>query len=446
MGGPVRVNGREVVTSKSGGVSFACGDVCIVPDGGGPIPFVNVAVSADAANTARSIRVNGVPVVLARSTFARSTGDEPGEDGGVVSHTNRGAAQFANYSFDVRIEGQNVPRAFDPMLHNLDDLGVPNAFSPAELQAVGALDPEKEIICQAMCECNALGLRGRCLMEKLATPVGLLLPARDIDPIKPKGKRMFVRYWDPHVPPGFYVEPAYDMKPPPPRPMLGEVKSATMKDAQGNPLPLPGGDWPPIKDSRRPDVVVPIDPTKPLGPGNVKRVFDVKFPGDTERRGQRRAYNEIGAPNCKAEFIYLKDCGCEGRRKSKDDDVPKQIEVPRITDGPQEQPKNQDTPDPRNQEPDPKEEPEPLPDPELPPPPVPIPDPNEEPEPIPLPRPKPKEEPAPADLPLAAKVGIVLALAAAGASVAGLPGAAVGAAAGVVVVIGGGKKDDGPTA
>lgn len=448
MGGPVRVNGREVVTSKSGGVSFACGDVCIVPDGGGPTPFVNVAFSADAANTARTVRVNGVPVVLARSTFARSTGDEPGEDGGVVSGTNCGAAQFVNYSFDVRIESQSVPRAFDPMVHNLDAAGVPNAFSPAELQMVGPVDPEKDIICAAICFCAAGVRRDECVdcfQRLLADPVTLLIPG-SWHPDKKPGQKTQVRYWDPHVPPGFYIEPAYEMKPPPPHPMLGDVKSATMKDAKGNPLPLPAGDRPWLERSRRPDVVVPIDPTKPPGPGNIKRVFDVKFPGDTRKNYQQRDYSKIGAPNCELEFVGPEDCDCMGRHKPKKKYLPKEIQVPRITDGPQEQPKSPDQPQPKNQEPDPKEEPEPLPDPELPPPPGPVPDPNEEPEPSPLPRPKPKEEPAPADLPLAAKVGIVLALAAAGASVAGLPGAAVGAAAGVVVVIGGGKKDDGPTA
>ncbi len=194
------------------------------------------------------MRVNGVPVVLARSTFARSTGDEPGEDGGVVSGTNCGAAQFVNYSFDVRIESQPVPRAFDPMVHNLDPAGVPNAFSPAELQMVGPVDPEKDIICAAICFCAAGVRRDECVdcFQKIACRAGdVLLIARDIDPDEPKpGQKIFVRYWDPHVPPGFYIEPAYEMKPPPPHPMLGDVKSATMKDARGNPLPLPAGDRP----------------------------------------------------------------------------------------------------------------------------------------------------------------------------------------------------------
>jgi hypothetical protein len=150
MGGPVRINSREVVTSKSGGISFAFGDVCTVPEGCVPIPFVNVAVSADATGTSCTVRVNGVPVMLAGSTFGRSTGDEAGAGGGILSGTTQGAAIFSNYSYDVRIEGQNVPRAYDPMLHNLAAAGLPNAASPAELQPAGAVDPDIEAVCLAM--------------------------------------------------------------------------------------------------------------------------------------------------------------------------------------------------------------------------------------------------------------------------------------------------------
>jgi len=48
-----------------------------------------------------------------------STGDEAGSaGGGVASSKIKGKAEFVNYSFDVKIEGKNVPRALDLMLHN----------------------------------------------------------------------------------------------------------------------------------------------------------------------------------------------------------------------------------------------------------------------------------------------------------------------------------------
>jgi hypothetical protein len=395
MSGPVRINGRDVVTSKSGGVSFAFGDVCKVPDGGGPIPFVNVAVSADAANTARAVRAGGVPVMLARSTFARSTGDEPGKDGGVVSGTTQGAAVFSNYSYDVRIEGQPVPRAFDPMLHNLDPSGIPNAASPAELQAVGSADPELDMICVYICAAAKQGCKMDCFRPMLATPIQDWIPSTHIDPDSPPGRKSLVRYWDPIIPPGWYVEPVYDMGPPP-TPMLGDVKSATMRDASGEPLPLPGGDRPVIPGSRRPDVVVPLDPTKPPGPGNIKRIFEVKFPPDTPGPGQIKAYEQIASPNGEVTVVGPDDpCECKGRHKPKLRDLP--IPVPSPKKKPQQNPKE-----------------------------------------VPVPA-GPHIDPATAGRTVG--LGVVLGLAAAGFAMAGPFGAAAGAAAGVALIVAGKQEE-----
>jgi hypothetical protein len=320
------------------------GDVCTVPDGGGPVPFVNVAVSADAAGCAGAVRVNGVPVVLARSTFARSTGDEPGQDGGVISGTTEGAAQFINYSYDVRIEGQPVPRAFDPMIHNLDGAGVPNAYSPAEIQDAASLDPDLDIICRSICFCDAMEMKMTCLRLALATPRIQTFTLTEMDPDAPPGHKSFIRCWDPHVPPGFYVEPCYDMTPPPPHPMVTGLKSATMKDAYGNAMPMVGGDFPIIPGSRRPDVVVPLDPTKPPGPGNIKRIFEVKFPPDTPRDGQIAAYKQI-AGDARVEVVGPNDpCECKGRHKPKP--MPKVVPVPTPKKVKQKDPKRQEEPDP----------------------------------------------------------------------------------------------------
>jgi hypothetical protein len=47
-----------------------------------------------------------------------STGDEAGTLLGIASSKIKGKAEFVNFSFDVQIEGKNVPRAMDLMLHN----------------------------------------------------------------------------------------------------------------------------------------------------------------------------------------------------------------------------------------------------------------------------------------------------------------------------------------
>ncbi len=326
--GVFRVNGRTVVSRRSGGVSFAFGDVCKLPDGGGPVPFVNIARSADAADCADTVRTRGVPVVLAGSTFAESTGDEAGKDGGVISGTTQGPAMFTNYSFDVRIEGQPVPRALDPMIHNLDGGGVPNAASPAELQAAG-METDKDILCEVVCFCNWRGGATACVRNVLATPVW----------------RGGVRCWDPRpgVPgyPAVYVEVPYRPGNPP-TPVMTTVPSQTRKDAAGHPLPLPWGDRPAIPGTRRPDIVVVKDPTKPPTRDNIKDVYDVKFPPDDWGEGQFAAYRRIAGKD-PIELSPSK-CHCKGKQRPKEVPVP----IRRMVEEPtkQEDPKKQENPNP----------------------------------------------------------------------------------------------------
>jgi hypothetical protein len=115
------VNKLSVVTKDSNGTTVAFPDVCKTPSPGGPIPipYPNVARSADTAKGTRKVTVGGNPVCVKGSHFSTSTGDEAGTaGGGVASGKTKGKAEFVNFSFDVKFEGKNVARAFDLMLHN----------------------------------------------------------------------------------------------------------------------------------------------------------------------------------------------------------------------------------------------------------------------------------------------------------------------------------------
>jgi hypothetical protein len=116
----VGVNKLSVVTKDSNGVTIAFPDVCKtpMPPGPTPIPYPNIAKSSDTAKGSKKVSVEGNPVCLKDSNFSTSTGDEAGSAGGVASGKTKGKAEFVNYSFDVQIEGKNVARALDPMLHN----------------------------------------------------------------------------------------------------------------------------------------------------------------------------------------------------------------------------------------------------------------------------------------------------------------------------------------
>jgi hypothetical protein len=121
MGPTVGVNNLTVIHKSSNGISTAFPDICLTPAAPSPpvpVPYPNIAQSADTADGSVKVKVQGNPVCLKDSNFSRSSGDEAGTNNGVASGKSMGKAEFINYSFDVKIEGKNVPRAMDLMLHN----------------------------------------------------------------------------------------------------------------------------------------------------------------------------------------------------------------------------------------------------------------------------------------------------------------------------------------
>lgn len=116
----VGVNNLSVVHKGSGGVTIAFPDVCKTPSPAGPIPipYPNIAQSTDTAKGSKTVKMDGNPICLKDSNFSMSTGDEAGSAGGVVSNKIKGKAEFVNFSFDAKVDGKNVARALDLMLHN----------------------------------------------------------------------------------------------------------------------------------------------------------------------------------------------------------------------------------------------------------------------------------------------------------------------------------------
>ena len=136
MASQVNVNALTVVHAGSDGIASAFPDVCLTPSPAGPpipVPYPNLARSADTAQGTKSVIVEGNPVMVQDAVFATSTGDEAGSIGGVASNTTKGKAEFVNYSFDVMVDGKNVPRLGDMMLQN--KLSSPNTPPMPEVQA-----------------------------------------------------------------------------------------------------------------------------------------------------------------------------------------------------------------------------------------------------------------------------------------------------------------------
>jgi hypothetical protein len=117
----VGVNNLSVVHAGSNGMTIAFPDVCKTPAPPAPpipIPYPNIAKSSDTAQGSSTVTCDGNPVCVKDSNFMMSSGDEAGALFGVASNKIKGKAEFVNFSFDVQIDGKNVPRAFDMMLHN----------------------------------------------------------------------------------------------------------------------------------------------------------------------------------------------------------------------------------------------------------------------------------------------------------------------------------------
>lgn len=147
MSATVIVNNLTVVHKRSGGSSVAGPDVCKTPAPGAPpvpVPYVNTALSRATAKGSRSLRIDGESIMLKSSHFATSAGDEPGALGGVISGKVKGKAKPKMYSFDVRVEGQNVVRLTDIMLQNS---GSPPNTPPGIVTqpnvTAGASDPDR---------------------------------------------------------------------------------------------------------------------------------------------------------------------------------------------------------------------------------------------------------------------------------------------------------------
>lgn len=136
MPSTVSANGLTLVHEQSNGQLITT-DVCNTTVGNSviPIPYVNVAESADAAATASTVYVEGCPVCVETSRLEISRGDEGGDQGGLLCGVREAEATFLAGSPDVFVEGVPVVRAFEQMVSNrentspaplLQDMAAPN--------------------------------------------------------------------------------------------------------------------------------------------------------------------------------------------------------------------------------------------------------------------------------------------------------------------------------
>lgn len=113
-------NIRGFAHKGSNGMSMVFPDVCKTPTPGGPvpIPYPNIGKSSDTTQGTTTIKADGNMIMNKGAKYMISSGDEPGNIGGVISNTVKHECEYLLYSFDVMLEGKNVCRLGDMLWHN----------------------------------------------------------------------------------------------------------------------------------------------------------------------------------------------------------------------------------------------------------------------------------------------------------------------------------------
>ena len=101
-------------------MSMVFPDVCITPCAPSPvpIPYPNIGQASDTSQGPSTVKTDGQMPMVQGAKYSRSSGDEAGTNGGVMSGVNMNECEFMMYSFTVKFEGKNVCRLGDPMFHN----------------------------------------------------------------------------------------------------------------------------------------------------------------------------------------------------------------------------------------------------------------------------------------------------------------------------------------
>lgn len=122
----IQVNGtvNTLVHKMSNGISTATiPDVCKTPSPAGPVPvpYPNIAQSITLSSGTTNVKGDKMMAANKGSKFALSNGDNAGVAGGVKSSTFMKEATWILYSFDVKLQKKNAARLSDKMFHNSEN-------------------------------------------------------------------------------------------------------------------------------------------------------------------------------------------------------------------------------------------------------------------------------------------------------------------------------------
>lgn len=152
----VNINGLTLCHRGSDGVSRSTlPDVCKTPDKGIPLPYQNQASARDLVKGTTSVFADGGQMIAKfGSQFSKSSLDEAGSMGGVVSGTNKAETDWISHSFTVFFEGQPACRLTDKLFMNHR-----NTVNMAGLKQRDLPEADQDFydkLCEFACECLKL--------------------------------------------------------------------------------------------------------------------------------------------------------------------------------------------------------------------------------------------------------------------------------------------------
>jgi hypothetical protein len=309
----VNVNNLSLCHKASGGMSAATlPDVCKTPSvGGQPMPYPNIAWSTDIANGTRTVSADGGNMCANYgSQFNKSTGDELGTLGGIISGTFLKEATWITYSFDVKLEGKGACRLTDKMFHNHQNTVNMSGLLQITLQMARDMG-DILFLCYLLCESiNEGNPTQRAVEDKLNA---LDVASGGNSPYKAEVPYNMRQSPPAHIPKEWkfpdYLDTRWFRDPYRPRP---EPVIQSMRDyGSGN---RPG-------DIKIPDVTVLANPSAPPEGANIRSIVEMKMPGDPNPFGSTNATDQVFSyeriatqdgqnPDGKVIQLDAVTCGC----------------------------------------------------------------------------------------------------------------------------------------
>ncbi len=284
-------------------------NVCKMP--GPPAPFVptplpNIARSGmSPQNYSKTVRIEGNPVAIRGATFA-STGDiaSKATGGGLLSANTHGPAKFITPgSLTVKMEGKSVHLLGEPMLNNCGPSGSPpNTGATLAGVVQGSAKPDSALVkavgkadADALCNAACGAMKDKKKAKKTAKTQSLMRNRLDSESRgKSKGTSADMES-------GCLTEVGQQIKPGG-GPFVGKWGTATSPGA-GTKVK-----WDVILTNSKP---APSQGTLKW-PGDVKKLIEVKFPGDSLTDNQSEMLNELGKNKDKVFVMDVeRDCDCK---------------------------------------------------------------------------------------------------------------------------------------